>query len=291
MTQPSHRHTDAANRRAPFPHLAEVVAHLDDASEDRFYTGFSGEIASGGLFAATYDLKEIGTPVEVELRFSNGGITFARGAVEWIREPCPRSPDLSPGMGIALRGLTPLAVRAIEEHIAVREPLFWDGATDDIAQVQDTNGETGFAAGMLRDVGALLASCPTQLAVPPVAAPKPAAEPRRATELSAAVSRQARVGQFNGGFTDSDGPFRAFVATRATLPVGAPVRLHIQAPDGISVAAEGEVRWLRRANPLAPSHASPPGLGVRLCGVPPAVWRALGGTEAGVLSCEGIADA
>ncbi len=305
MPQPARPRTDAASHRAPSAQRVQIVSHLDEESGDRFYTGFPGEVG-GGLFVESYDLKPLGTPIEVELHFPNGGITFARGRVEWIRELHARSPDIPPGMGISLGGLTPLAVRAVADHAAVREPLFWDGeavnaieaalpprptpATDDIAAETDvplepfepdTRGEARFAAGLLRDVRTLLATGPTLLA----------ASPAPVTELRVRVSRRPDDGQFHGGFTEDDGSCRAFVATFAALRVGAPLRLRIHGPTGVVAPADSEVLWLRRANPLLPSCAAPPGVGVRVRGVGPALWRELGGSAGGVLLCEESAGA
>ena len=298
MPQPARSRTDAASHRAPPAQRAQIVSHLGDDSGDRLYAGFAGDVGSGGLFVESYDLKPLGTPMEVELHLPNGGITFARGRVEWIREQHARSPEIPPGMGISLGGLTPLAVRAVEEHAAANEPLFWDSgaapsaevaalprrtpATDDIAADSDlplepfepdTRGEARFATGLLRDVRTLLATGPTQLAV-------------RAAEMRVRVSRRPDDGQFHGGFTEDDGSCRAFVATAAPLRVGARLRLRIQGPTGIVAPADGEVLWLRRANPLLPSCAAPPGVGVRIRGVGPALWRELGGAAGAVLLCE-----
>jgi len=310
MTKPSRPHREAAKRRSLFPQRVQIVSHLGEASDDRFYTGFTGDIGEGGLFVASYDLRQIGTPAEVEIHFPNGGITFARGFVEWVRELNARSPEIPPGMGISLHGLTPLALRSIGECLAVREPLFWDGSdavppispvTDDIAEIPvpapdafspDLAGEARFAEGLFRDVQAMIANGPTVLFDRNVEEEKLCAPARRsAVALHVCVSQKKESGQFHGGFTDGDGAHRLFVETRAALALGERVSLRIRGSSGIAVSAVGEVLWARRSNPLLPSCVAPPGFGIRVDDMRPALWGAIGGTTGGVLSCEESADA
>lgn len=104
----------------------EVEIEIGIQSDTNFYTGFSCDISSGGIFVATYDVPAIGTPVNVNFRLPGGPAMSLDGTVRWVRDLDPRDPDVVPGMGVAFAGLEPAQARAINAFLAVRQPIFYE---------------------------------------------------------------------------------------------------------------------------------------------------------------------
>jgi uncharacterized protein (TIGR02266 family) len=125
---PQKRDSEAAGweekRTAP---RREVTAQVDFDSESNFYTGFTVDVSTGGLFVVTWSTLPIGT--HVNLSFTLQGqkeIIVVEGEVRWVREHNPNSPDLWPGMGIRFVSVPEHAREAIDAFVEAREPLFWD---------------------------------------------------------------------------------------------------------------------------------------------------------------------
>jgi uncharacterized protein (TIGR02266 family) len=110
-------------RSVPRAHLAVEVDFNDQTT---FYTGFSENISSGGVFIATYNLQEIGKKISVSLTLPSGITVSVEGTVQWIREMRDsRSSDQSPGFGIQFDSLSPEAKLHIEEFVEQQEPMFY----------------------------------------------------------------------------------------------------------------------------------------------------------------------
>ena len=96
-------------------------------SEHNFYTGFTENISSGGLFVATHQPRKIGDMID--LTFSLPGLgqpCHVLGRVRWVREYHGAMADSTPGMGIEFVSLEERERRAIEAFIKYREPIFFD---------------------------------------------------------------------------------------------------------------------------------------------------------------------
>jgi len=95
-------------------------------SETNFYTGFSVNISSGGLFIGTHAPAEVGA--EIPLSFSLPGadrVVSAVGVVRWRREFNPQFPGVHPGMGVKFTDLMPEDENLINDYLlTVREPYF-----------------------------------------------------------------------------------------------------------------------------------------------------------------------
>lgn len=104
----------------------DVDVDVTFESESNFYQGFAEDMSDGGLFIATYELRPIGSKMDVELTLPNGHIIRARAEVRWLRDLREECADVSPGMGLAFVDLFPEDVQAIREFIASRSPLFYD---------------------------------------------------------------------------------------------------------------------------------------------------------------------
>lgn len=96
-------------------------------SEHNFFTGFSENISSGGIFVATYDTPQLGQVFDV--LFTIPGLqepTRARGRVVWVREHDPLNPDSIAGMGLRFEDLEPAVEDAVNLFLAHRDPIFYE---------------------------------------------------------------------------------------------------------------------------------------------------------------------
>ena len=104
----------------------EVEVEIGIQSDTNFYTGFSCDISSGGLFVATYDVPAIGTAVNVNFRLPGCPAMSLDGVVRWVRELNPNDPDMVPGMGVEFGALEPRQASAINAFLSVRQPIFFE---------------------------------------------------------------------------------------------------------------------------------------------------------------------
>ena len=101
---------------------AEVGLH----SETNFYTGFSEDISTGGIFIATYNLKAIGARLQVSFSLPGGDrVIDAYGVVRWVREFNETEPDVTPGMGVQFETLSQEDHDAIHEFVEERPTMFY----------------------------------------------------------------------------------------------------------------------------------------------------------------------
>jgi uncharacterized protein (TIGR02266 family) len=121
---PKPRAVPAAERRVAVRREMEIEIGIQ--SDTNFYTGFSCDISSGGLFVATYDVPELGTEVNVNFRLPGGPVMSLDGTVRWVRDLSPTDPDVVPGMGVEFGALTPAQVRAINAFLQLRQPIFYE---------------------------------------------------------------------------------------------------------------------------------------------------------------------
>lgn len=110
------------NRRAS--RRVELVTAVDLHTESNFFSGFSGDLSMGGLFIATLERAEVGSPIGLKFTLPGGAQIEAEGAVRWVRELSPVQPELMPGVGVAFTSIHPASLEAIARFIAEREPMF-----------------------------------------------------------------------------------------------------------------------------------------------------------------------
>jgi uncharacterized protein (TIGR02266 family) len=103
-----------------------IEADIGFQSDSNFYTGFSLDISTGGLFVATYNLPAIGTLVNLNFKLPNGPVLSINGEVKWIREYNEVTPDISPGIGVRFDSLSRSEEEAINNYIKTSTPLFFD---------------------------------------------------------------------------------------------------------------------------------------------------------------------
>jgi uncharacterized protein (TIGR02266 family) len=110
---------------APGPRQ-EVEANLGASSETNFYVGFSGEIAEGGVFVATYNTLDVDTLVYVMVNLPGGYEFKLPGRVHFVRDPMDMSADAEPGMGVKFEALPADNRELILRFIRKRAPMFYD---------------------------------------------------------------------------------------------------------------------------------------------------------------------
>lgn len=99
---------------------------LSQESEHNFYTGFTENISSGGLFIATRDLKPIGTVMEISFSLPGASAKITtRCEVRWQRLEQSHV-DSMPGIGVRFLDIDPAAAQAINDFIGQRGSLFYD---------------------------------------------------------------------------------------------------------------------------------------------------------------------
>ncbi|MFL5347595.1 MAG: TIGR02266 family protein [Hyalangium sp.] len=125
--------TAAATAKAPKARSAparersrvRLRTNIGLGSDSNFFTGFSPDISSGGLFVATVETVPRGTQVELDFTLPGGRPLKASGVVRFLREPNDHTPDLMPGVGVQFQDLQPEVALLISDFVRQREPLFY----------------------------------------------------------------------------------------------------------------------------------------------------------------------
>lgn len=112
----------AARRERSSVHMQ---TNISLGSDSNFFTGFSTDILSGGIFVATVETVPRGTQVEVDFTLPGGRPLKASGVVRWLREPNSSTPELMPGVGVQFNELQPEVASLISDFVRRREPLFF----------------------------------------------------------------------------------------------------------------------------------------------------------------------
>lgn len=105
----------------------KIEVNIGATTESNFFVGFSGEIAEGGVFAATYNIQERGTPMLVHITLPGGFDKIVNGTVRFVRDPMDLSADDTvPGMGIQFESLDAEGRDLILRFVRKRPPMFYD---------------------------------------------------------------------------------------------------------------------------------------------------------------------
>ena len=105
---------------------ADYHADVDLESSHNFYTGFTENISTGGIFVSTYDLIPIGSKVTVSFSIPNLAHPITvRCVVKWHRVEEVGNPENYPGMGLQFTQLDANTAAAIAEFARTRETLFY----------------------------------------------------------------------------------------------------------------------------------------------------------------------
>jgi uncharacterized protein (TIGR02266 family) len=102
----------------------KLEANVGATTESNFFVGFSGDIAEGGVFVATYLTIPVGQKVEVLVTLPGGFEKTIPGTVRFVRDPMDM--DADPGIGVRFDRLDQEARELILRFIRKRPPLFYD---------------------------------------------------------------------------------------------------------------------------------------------------------------------
>jgi uncharacterized protein (TIGR02266 family) len=103
-----------------------LEANVGASSETNFYVGFSGEIAEGGVFVATYAVLDPGARVNVTVTLPGGYEFTSPGTVHFVRDPMDMSDEAEPGMGVKFETLSSESRELVLRFIRKRAPMFYD---------------------------------------------------------------------------------------------------------------------------------------------------------------------
>jgi uncharacterized protein (TIGR02266 family) len=103
---------------------ASIEANVGATTESNFFVGFSGDIADGGVFVATYLTLDPGTKVDLLVTLPGGFEQKIPGTVRFVRDPMDM--DSEPGLGVKFDRLEKDARELILRFIRKRPPLFYD---------------------------------------------------------------------------------------------------------------------------------------------------------------------
>ena len=95
-------------------------------SEHNFYTGFTENISSGGLFISTRDNVPLGTQFEMTFTLPNVGAVTVLCEVRWQRLEDLNNAESVPGLGVRFLNLDDKTSEAINAFIQGRDTLFYD---------------------------------------------------------------------------------------------------------------------------------------------------------------------
>jgi uncharacterized protein (TIGR02266 family) len=102
-----------------------VEATIDLSSQSNFYTGFSNDVSTWGVFVAAASVPPVGTSIELAVRLSGERRFDATGVVRWTRETDALESEAAPGFGVELVALPQGVREEIERFVQNRDPLFF----------------------------------------------------------------------------------------------------------------------------------------------------------------------
>ena len=106
--------------------LPEIEVALAPNSESNFYAGFDDEHPQG-VFVATYQRFEVGTPVYAKVHLPGGYRFRTEAVVEWTREAEAAGQGLPAGVGLSMCGLDHRMEALVRTFVKLRKPIFFLG--------------------------------------------------------------------------------------------------------------------------------------------------------------------
>ena len=105
---------------------AQLAVKVGMEHGNSFFTGFSGNVSSGGLFVATHQLLDIGSQLELFFEMPDGHEVGVVGEVRWRREYNADATDQPPGMGVRFLNLGYDDQILIDRYIGNHETIFYE---------------------------------------------------------------------------------------------------------------------------------------------------------------------
>jgi uncharacterized protein (TIGR02266 family) len=117
----AHAHADLrSNRRL------DLEIEVDMESDHNFFTGFSCNVSTGGIFVATHRVRDVGSFIEIAFTLPGDDTPIVAGTeVKWVRMHNEHS-NVPPGMGLMFVDISPTSLAGIAAFVKVREPLFYE---------------------------------------------------------------------------------------------------------------------------------------------------------------------
>jgi uncharacterized protein (TIGR02266 family) len=103
-----------------------IEANLGASTQSNFYVGFTGEIAHGGVFLATYEMLAKDTSVTMLVTLPGGFEFECDGYVRFLRDPLDFASESEPGIGIQFEELSDDARNLVLRFVRNRPPIFYD---------------------------------------------------------------------------------------------------------------------------------------------------------------------
>ena len=127
MTSPPPIPDESERRIRP---RVRIDTEIDMTSQSNFFSGFTRDISTGGLFIATFDLQPLGTELDLRFTLPNSGEVRARAVVRWLRGVARtndemKSADDWPGIGVEFVEINEAGMKAIEDFMRHRDPIFY----------------------------------------------------------------------------------------------------------------------------------------------------------------------
>ena len=110
--------TDRRRKQRRFPLALEIALH----GQAQFWVGTTKDIAEGGVFVATRELRPIGAELELTIKLPQPfKPIWAVGSVRWIRDTSAEEAPL--GMGIQFTMVSDESLEDIRRFLAGATPL------------------------------------------------------------------------------------------------------------------------------------------------------------------------
>jgi Tfp pilus assembly protein PilZ len=107
----------ASRRHRPTLHVSV------GANTANFFCDLDMDIASGGLFVSTADLLPVGSKVNLVATLPDQRVLIGGAVVAFVRERSDLAPEIPPGMGLILTGLSRIARVQINEFMVNNQPM------------------------------------------------------------------------------------------------------------------------------------------------------------------------
>ena len=101
---------------------------VDFGTDNRFFTGFAGNISDGGLFVATDRPLPIGLPIMIRFSIPQFEVPITVTAeVRWVRSPKSDLDETAGGMGVKFLDLPADIALAVDGFIKTHrsDTIFW----------------------------------------------------------------------------------------------------------------------------------------------------------------------